>query len=104
MAEDVNRINQEIHRLSESGVDQKKLDFSLDLQAKRYKTELRQAMKELEKRLSALREEIEKQGNFPKASSSSQEPMKTPLPKPETPPETADPSKDGDIIEQDISE
>lgn len=103
MTNDLNNLKQEISRLSDTGVDQKKLDFDLDLQAKRYKTELRQAIVDLEKKISSLRKEVESRTAAGKDSiKSAEDSLKIPLSKPAASKET--PLKDDEIIEQDISE
>ncbi|MFO7559039.1 MAG: hypothetical protein R6X10_09440 [Desulfobacterales bacterium] len=96
MTTDVNRLKQEIGRLSDAGIDQKKLAYELNLQEKKYTTELRQAIIELEKKISSARKAAVK---------STENSLKTPLPKLETSQKpVADPLKENKIIEQDIPE
>jgi len=106
MENDVIRLKQEMNRLSDMGIDQKKLDFAMDLQAKRYKTELRQAIVDLEKKISSSRKEVESKKPARKASiKSTEDSLKIPLPKPDTPLKPAAGSlKGNEIIEQDIPE
>ncbi len=96
MTSDVNRLKQEISRLSDTGIDQKKLAYELNLQEKKYKTELRQAIIELEKKISSAGKASVK---------STEDPLKTPLPKPNTSLKpAAGPLKGNEIVEQDIPE
>jgi len=106
MENDVIRLKQEMSRLSDAGIDQKKLDYELDLQAKRYKTELRQAIAELEKKISSSRKEAESGKQTGNASiKNTESSLKIPTPKPEPSPKPAAGSlNDKQIIEQDISE
>jgi len=106
MENDVIRLKQEMSRLSDAGIDQKKLDYELDLQAKRYKTELRQAIAELEKKISSSRKEAESGKQTGNASiKNTESSLKIPAPKPEPSPKPAAGSlNDKQIIEQDISE
>jgi len=106
MTKDVNELKQEMSQLPDRGIDQKKLDFSLDLQAKRYKTELRQAKADLEKKISSLRKKVESRTAARKDSiKSTKDSLKLPLPKPNASLKPlADTLKENEIIEQDISE
>ena len=106
ITKDINRLKQEISQLSDTGIDRKKLDFALDLQAKRYKTELRQATADLEKKISSLQKEVETRNPALKASiKNTEDPLKTPLPKPDTSLKPATgPLKGNEIIEQDLPE
>jgi predicted nucleic acid-binding Zn-ribbon protein len=106
MKKEITNLKQEMSRLSDTGINQKELDFALDLQAKRYKTELRQAIADLEKKIASSRKETESQKKAGNASIKNTEgslkipPLKSePVQKP-----AADSLKDNKIIEQDISE
>jgi len=106
MTNDLNNLKQEISRLSDAGIDQKKLNYELNLQEKRYKTALQQAIVDLKKKISALRKKVENQKPARKASiKSAEDPLKIPLPKTDTSLKpAANAPKGNEIIEQDISE
>jgi len=106
MTKDVNKLKQGMSQLSDAGIDQKKLDYELNLQGKKYRTELRQAKADLEKKISSLRKKVERQTAARKDSiKSTKDSLKLPLPKPNASLKPlADALKENEIIEQDISE
>ncbi|RJP80509.1 MAG: hypothetical protein C4522_07900 [Desulfobacteraceae bacterium] len=59
LSQDMAALSQEFSELSRNSVDQGKLQFELDLQAKRYKTEMKQAINDLEKKLAETRKKEE---------------------------------------------
>jgi len=106
MEKDVARLKQEMGRVSDAGINQEKLDYELDLQAKRYKTELRQAIAELERKMSSSRKGAETvKPSAGTSVKSTEDSLNIPAPK-------VDPSlkqtmgspKNNNIIEEDISD
>ncbi len=77
LSKKLENLSEEISQNSQKGIGKDELEFELDLQAKRYKTELKQAIAALEKKLAEVQKQDEPVQKFKKAPS---KPVTTKLP------------------------